>query len=561
MEILEHYKPLLARKPFLVIQPHGYMKHGTMTTASMAARFNDEDEPMAVIKTQADFLREFYPQGHRIFDQQEYPDIIKEDPDTGKFYVQPITRIATAFQQVIATKHTIHVVGNDVQFELPTSSNSKEQEDKDNRTLTDFKHIWLELSSEVRMYQAVWSFFTVADAALVGYITKERKIGTRVFSYFYGDKIFIHKNPETGDNELFARRFNEYGEDGEENVTYVEVWDKTFLYRFRKDEHIDTEDNYVFLDRYELKGYRLISKNPHGFPFMPVAYVRNEQGPAWAPVQSNIEDYEEALSYLSENNKAYGFPIFYIKGDEDQVDIKGDDLTGAVKAINFKDGDGEAGFLNPSDASSAFKGQLELSYKLIYELSHTVQPPELKSGDLPGVAVKLLFSPAIEVAITDVHKLQPFLEQHIKIVKYLAGYKTNRIDEFMNFSVNAWMEPYIHQNVTELTTNLATAVNSRFISRQTATERLSVYAKNDEFDRILREYKEEQEQDLLIELEKQDNQTENAIQQEKEIAKINNGDSGQDVNTGRGKGRRTRTTDKWGNHEGENNWDSWNRSH
>lgn len=558
MEILTHHRPLLSRRPFSVILPTGYMEHGEIAKRSSEARFSDNDEPFTLRKTQADFLREFYPSGHRIFDQKVYPDIIKVDPDTGHAYRQPITRCATAFQQVIATKHTIHIIGNDVQFELPTSQNTANEEDKENKTLTDFKYTWLKLSSEAKMFKSVWSFYTVGDAALVGYISKGKKTGTRVFSYFYGDKIFIHKNEETGEDEIFARKFTEYDEDGLPGTVFVEVWDDKYLYRLKQDNENNDTGTILFLDKYELEGFTLISKKEHGFPFMPVAYVRNENGTAWSTVQNNIEDYEEALSYLSENNKAYGFPIFWIKGDEEQVDIKGDDLTGAVKAINFKSGEGEAGFLNPQDASSAFKAQLEISYKLIYELSHTVQPPELKSGDLPGVAVKLLFSPAIEVAISDAHRLQPFLDKVVLIVKYLAGYETNRISEFMAFGVNAWIEPYIHQNVSELTTNLSMAVNSRFLSRQTATERLSVYAKNDEFERILREYKEEQEQDLLIELEKQDNQTDNAIREEKEAAKISQ--KGQDVNTGHGR-KRTRTTDKWGNHEGENNWDRWNKTH
>ena len=46
-----------------------------------------------------------------------------------------------------------------------------------------------------------------------------------------------------------------------------------------------------------------------------------------------------------------------------------------------------------------------------------------------------------------------------------------------------------------MVTNIATAVQNKFLSHQTASERISMYSKNDEFDRILREKKEEQNLD------------------------------------------------------------------
>ena len=135
----------------------------------------------------------------------------------------------------------------------------------------------------------------------------------------------------------------------------------------------------------------------------------------------------------------------------------------------------------------------------------------------------------------------------------------------VSLPVAVWIEPYIHQNVTELFTNLATAVQNKFISRKTASERISMYAKNDEYARIIEEEKEKQQMDLLVQLQAQDNQTENAIAQEEASAKINQGKSGNDVNTGGGTGKKSGrpnvfNTDKWGNRVNENNWDSLNRN-
>jgi hypothetical protein len=71
--------------------------------------------------------------------------------------------------------------------------------------------------------------------------------------------------------------------------------------------------------------------------------------------------------------------------------------------------------------------------------------------------------------------------------------------------VYAWILPYVPQNDSELITNLATAVQNGFESRQTASEKIPMLAKNSEWERIMKEKKEEQQQDILnqVELHKQ----------------------------------------------------------
>lgn len=224
--------------------------------------------------------------------------------------------------------------------------------------------------------------------------------------------------------------------------------------------------------------------------------------------------------------------------------------------MDIPDKDGEVGFLNKPEVSAAFNTQLQILYDMIYEQSFGVKPPELKSGDLPGVAIKLLFSPAIELAIHDCQKLQPFLEDVIKIVKYGYGWQENCVATLMGLKVNAWIEPYIHQNDSELMQNLQVGVQAGFISKQTASERATKYAKNDEIKRIISEDLDKRKKDQQFELEKQKAQVDQEIRKIKAQSAL----KGQDVNTGRNT-RNTRTTDKWGNRPNENNWKSWNDTH
>lgn len=68
--------------------------------------------------------------------------------------------------------------------------------------------------------------------------------------------------------------------------------------------------------------------------------------------------------------------------------------------------------------------------------------------------------------------------------------------------VLSWAEPYVHQNAAELISNLVQAVGGGFLSKESASE-LSGYGRNNEWDRIMREKKEEQSADLLYQLKSQ----------------------------------------------------------
>ena len=523
------------------------------------------DHTYRVPKTQADFLREYYPTSHKIYNTTIYPNARKLDPETGLWYEQPMSRCAFAFQQLISKKHTLHLTGNDMQFEIADGAERVGDIEEYQKMLIRFKKTWMTASMEMVFYQAVNSWNIVADSAVVAYIS-EGKFGARTLSYLNGDELFPHYDSVTGKMNLFARKYYDYDESGVVSTEWVEIWDSTYLYRFCKSaEGMKTDQPLVYPlpGGYCMNGYYLVSRDKHGFPDIPVAYIRRD-APCWAPVQRNIEDYEEAFSYLCENNKAFGFPIFYAKGDGDSISIGGD-MHGSAKYITMNDKDSDAGFLNGTDASSAFATQLEKSYNLIYELSFTVKPPELKSGDLPGVALKLLYSPAIECGMNDAQALQPFVNKLTELVKFGTGYELNKQSDYVNLPVNAWIKVYVHQNLQEEITNIATAVQNGFLSHQTASERCPEFPKNDEYSRVVGETKQKQEQDLLNDIRLDDAQTENEIQKDKETARLNKNKGGSDINTGHGKaGRPNKSGTQWDenrNWPGRDNWDSYDKKH
>lgn len=560
---VNNFRKILVKKPFFELTPKGYMTHDGYCRNEVS---DNEDPQMPqdtlyrVIKTQKDFLREFYPTSHKIFDKDLYPDIWRKNPEDGKWYVQEIQRTAFAFQQVIHTKHTLHLTGNDIQFELAGDPEMKKQEEYIN-LLAKFKKGWYMHDMEIRHYEAVSSYMKVAEAAVVGYFDKNKKFGTRTLAFDRGDTLYPQTDPLTGELVVFARKYNDYDEEGNEKTEWVEVWGDRKFYRFKKqvNEGVVKEPIKRIAKIFGIDDYSCVEEKDHGFPFIPVAYVRNDDGPCWSAVQKNIEDYEEAFSYLCENNKAYAFPIMKLKGDGDDITVVGD-TDGSAKMIQITDTNGDADFINGTDASDAFATQLNKSYDLIYELSFTVKPPELKSGDLPGVAIKLLYSPAIEVAENDAKKMHPFLDQLVRICKYGIGMEEDCMATMTGLPIHAWVEIYVHQNKSEIITNLATAVQNGFLSKQTASERCPDFPVNDEYDRIMREKKEEDQQDLLMDIQRADNETENAIEQEKATAQINGYSAS--VNTGNGRKRwrpNKFNTDSNGNRLGESHWDEFNK--
>lgn len=484
-------KEILVRKPFKRVTPinchtGGLYKEGIA--------YDDLDVPVYEIVSQADFMREFEPSGHMINNPIIYPDKKRKDPDTGAEYTEPMSRCAFAFQRIITVKQLAHLCGNDVQFEMPSSADNEQT----NERFFKFKEGWSVKNMEIAWFESAKSVKITGDAAFVGY-KKGGKFYWKVLSYLNGDSLYPHYDSVTGELSLFARKYSDMDENGNETATYVEVWDKDNLYRFKEDKTGAVGLINRIKEVFGLKGYTLISKEPHNFPFIPIAYKRDENGACWSFSQGSIDQYELAFSQLVQNNTAFAFPIMYMKGEE--VSLVGD-MTGAVKGITMAQ-DEDAGFLNTPNGSDLFTLQLSTLYKLIYEQSFAVIPPEVRSGDMPGVAVKLLYSPAVEFAMKDAQEYQSFLDAMVRI--YMEGYGTeiSQRSSFNQLEIYSWILPYVPQNDSELVQNLAVAVQNGFESRQTASEKIPMIAKNSEWERILKEQKEQQQQDILAQVQLQ----------------------------------------------------------
>ena len=533
------------------------------------------------IVSQEQFLRELDPAGHAINDHSLYPDIWQKNEEDGRWYIQEIPRYAFSFQQIILTKHLTHLCGNDIMFEL----SDNKVDDRTRKVFGEFRNGWANKNMEVAWYQLAKSVKATGDGAFVGFMDKG-KFGWRTFSFLHGDRLYPHYDMQTGRMNTLARTYCNYAEDGKVIKRYIDVWDDENYYRFVADGDADgifDRAKRAVYNLFNISGYKLEEERPHGFDSIPVAYMRDDNGPCWTFSQETIEHYESAFSNLAHSNHDFGLPIMYVRGEGSEVIADGD-MSYASK-IMFLPTDGEAGFLNRQDASNAYKAELDKLEECIYKQSFAVKTPELKSGDTPGVAIKMLYTDAYEKAMSDAQEHQQAIGDIVEIFTYGYGIESKQRLAFQSLNMTHFVKPYIHLNETELITNLSASVQNGYLSKQTASEK-SPYSTPQEWDRICKENKYLQSQELLLQEQKLQIQSDIHIEEEEALAEIQANTSVQQSTTtvpeGSPSGKPTKKTrtrrgsvatghgrsndgtydrigyDRWGNKDGRNNWTVWN---
>lgn len=460
---------VLLKKPFVRVNPPS----ADATPISMLDKQPVYENDITFKQvSQGLFMTEFHPSGHKINSEIFYPNKITYDEEKKRFFTQNIQRVAVPLQQVITTQQLVHLTSNDINIEL-TESNPSES---DVNNLFLIKKGWLDKNMETAFYELARSVKVTGDGALCFFLN-DKKIGVKALSFCKGDTLFPHYD-DFGNLEVFARRYAMANDDGE-TLNFVEVYTKSHFYLFQQD-HTSTSDEIA--DSFGLGGYSFVESKPHGFNVVPIVYVR-DNGPCWEQVQSLIEDYELALSYLAQNNMAYAFPIMLLSGDD--IHIEGD-IYGRVKGITMS-ADSKVSYLERGNGTDSFRLQLETLLHDIFLGSYIVKPPEPKSGDLPGVAIKLIYAPSLDKAIIDCKFFDRAIDEMLRLFLYGYGIEMGKTTEFLNLGIIAWAEPYVHQNTAEFINNLAIAVNSKFLSNETASE-LSGLGKNGEINKIRSDY-------------------------------------------------------------------------
>lgn len=476
---------ILTKRPFLRPLPQ-YIETRTVTRKPERAKV-PKDNTLWQTVSQGQFVREYYTSGHLINDAAYYPDRIKYDEEKKQFFTEKVVRCAFPLQMIITSQHLVHIAGNDIRHELTDSETSEERE----KLFLQWQKGWLDENIETRLYFFYKSAYIVGEAALLFYL-KDKKMYTKNLSFLNGDTLYPHYDSITGELDAFARKFSDYDEENNEYVQWLEVWDEKYLRRYRRDVQGFRGAVTKVKELFGLDGWVMVSEEEHGFTRVPVTYHRREEGACWSFVQDAIDKYELAVSYLCQNNMAYAFPIMVLQGDN--VDIQGD-IYGQVKAITA-DNDAKIGYLERSDNTAAFELQLNTLLRQIFLGSFAVMPPEVKSGDLPGVAIKLIYSPSLDRAMIDAKEFDHVIDDVKELFTYAFGVQEEKGTQFKKLQILSYIVPYIHQNTAELINNLVQATAAGILSKETGSE-LTTYGKNYEFSKITAEAKEQEKADIL----------------------------------------------------------------
>ncbi|MEO3495961.1 phage portal protein, partial [Phocaeicola vulgatus] len=424
---------ILTKKPFARVTPEGYLQ-GRITSDLRNASFtNNSDRLTWQLISQADFIREFYPSGHKINSELFYPDRLKYDEEKKRFFREKVFRASFPFQMIITIQQLVHLCGNDIHHELTDTK----VDESSREIFLEFQKGWLDKNMEIAFYEYAKSVKITGDAAIVFYMN-EGKVFTKNLSYFDGDTLYPHYDSITGQMTLFARRYSDYDEEGKELISWVEVWDNKKMYRYRQDKRGIAGAINKVKQYFGIEGYTLVEEHDHGFTECPVVYYRDKHGACWSFSQDNIDKYELAISHLCQNNMAYAFPIMLLKGED--VEIQGD-MYGAVKAITMGKDD-DAGFMNRPEASQSFELQINTLLKMIFMGSFVVMPPEVKSGDLPGVAIKLIYSPSLEKAMIDCKEFDESIDKMKRLFLHGYGTEKGQLTKFLNLKIFSWAVPY-----------------------------------------------------------------------------------------------------------------------
>ena len=450
--------------------------------------------------TQADYLEEFYPFSHRVMSDFYFPEFYNYSEEVGengqkeiKFHREETFRVGSTLQSLITCQQLVHLTGNDIHFELTDTDVDSEREEM----FRVYQKGWLQCNMEAAFYELAKSVKIVADGAVVFYLS-DGKMGTKVLSYLNGDSIFPHYDPITGKLNSFARKFGSYDEEGKEIISWVEVWDDTYLSRYKQTKEGIKGLYNKAKDYFGMDGYELVYRGRHGFSRCPVVYMRDQfNGPCWNMVQSLIEDYEVALSYFAKNNASAALPSYVMKGDD--IDIQGDPL-GRVRAFTMGKDD-DVKLLQPNGLSENYTKYIEYLLNEIFQGAYIVRQPELKSGDTPTGTMKLYYAPSLDKATLEAKEYKPVIDSMQSLFCEGFGIQQGRVTEFMNLSdrIFGYTVPFVHENNSSLIADLVNAKNSGILSAQSATE-YNPYSANNEMGRITKEVKKEQQADRLYQL-------------------------------------------------------------
>ena len=232
-----HPREILVKEPFRRTLPaENLTNYGQdFATGGYLAAYPEAKDPLRYeLLTQADFMREFDVNSHRINSLKYYPNMFSwgnDEKGEKKLFQKIKSRVAVGWQERIWVKRMSALTGNNISLRISDSeSGTKEQEN-----LSLFREGWETKDMETALYQAIGADGMTGDCALAFYMDGG-KLYWREFSFDKGDILYPHYDPRTGKLALLGRRYHTVDSRDRTVAEYLDVWDSSNYARYRLDQ-------------------------------------------------------------------------------------------------------------------------------------------------------------------------------------------------------------------------------------------------------------------------------------------------------------------------------------
>lgn len=407
------------------------------------------------VVTQEEFLLELDPNSHSVLFDDNIPSICIKTKDGGYMDIK-FSKMAVPFQKNIKNKQLLHLTGNRMVFTLvETSPTAKQEQD-----FITFKQYWDLRNQDGMKNKMVDTQLSYGDAGLLYYFDYKGRIKSRILSFADGYVLCPH-NDDNGDRILESVYYTK------DNVEYIDSYDDTYMYRYRKDNSIDDVEN---------NGWVLETPKKHGFDEIPLITKRGEV--AWNNVQNIITSYEVLYNIYNAINRRFGWGILYVKG---KFKEKAEKIAGSVILNDSSiDGKGDAKFLTPpsSDGTLAILQSLLDTIQLGSSTTFILPKDVKTSGDISGIAIQLTQSLDIENALQKVIEWQNVADKMVRLFKQglakelvNSGVNKTAITDFENLNINAKFKVWKPMNDYEYNQMLTILTGAGILSKETGIQK------------------------------------------------------------------------------------------
>lgn len=429
--------------------------------------------------------KQYFPQGHRIFDTSERPDKIVRGADGGMERFEKVARIALPLQRVIVERAVAFLFGHPVKvtcaadgekqaaaFEAVRRTMADNKIDSLNRRLartvmweTEAAELWYPVEEN-----GFWGRIARDERfSFMREVAPQYKLRVALFSPSQGDRLYpVFDN--YGDMKAFSRGY----------ATVTDGQEKEFFETY-------TDSDIARFERTDKGAWELTQRQENRLGKIPVVYARQDKC-EWADVQGLIERLEKLLSNFADTNDYHASPKIFVTGE-----IRGFARKGETGAIIEGEANSTAQYLSWQQAPESVRLEVSTLLNMIYS---TTQTPDISFESvkglpsLSGVALRMLFLDAHLKVQNKSELFGEHLERRMNIVKRYLGVLNKALDpQIQQIEVCQRIEPFMVDDRSAMIQALNMANGGRELVSQRTSVRMAGLSDDPdgEYERIVTE--------------------------------------------------------------------------